>query len=95
MSENRRYRPNPDVSCGHEEDGAVLFNPDTGETTMINLSGRSLWGFLGKGPRTVDEMAAHLVEAYRDVTSVQAAEDAREFIQILTPDFVQESNVDE
>jgi hypothetical protein len=90
MNAPKRYTANPMVSCGDEEDGAFLFNPDTDDTAIVNLSGRALWALLADSPRTVDEMAAHLVAAYRDVSTEQAAEDAAQFVQALAPDFVLE-----
>ena len=94
MTEDKRYQANPQVSCGDEEDGAVLFNPDTDDTTIINLSGRELWSFL-ETPRTVGEIAAHLVEIYRDVTDEKAVDDATQFIRGLAPDFVLELDDDD
>ncbi|MBU0491994.1 MAG: PqqD family peptide modification chaperone [Chloroflexi bacterium] len=93
MTESTRYQANPAVSCGDEEDGAVLYNPDTDDTTIVNLPGRALWAFM-ETPRTVDEMAAYLTETYRDVAAEQAAEDAAQFIQALLPNFVLEANDD-
>ena len=93
MSESKRYQVNPVVSCGDEEDGAVLFNPDTDDTAIVNLTGRALWAFL-ETPRTVDEMAAHLVQTYRDVQAEQAAQDADQFVQSLRPDFLLEVDDD-
>jgi hypothetical protein len=86
-----RYMANPAVSCGDEQDGAVLFNPDTDDTTIINLTGRALWAYL-ESPRSVDELAAHLAETYRDVDAKQATEDATRFVQSLAPDFLLEMN---
>lgn len=93
MNPLKRYIANPVVSCGDEEDGAVLFNADVDDTAIVNLTGRALWAFL-ETPRTVDEMAAHLVETYRDVTAEQAAEDADQFVQSLRPDFLLEVDDD-
>lgn len=89
MTGATRYQANPVVSCGDEEDGSVLYNPDTNDTTVVNLSGRGLWAFL-ETPRTVDEMAAYLVQIYRDINAEQAAEDAAQFVQSLLPNFVLE-----
>ncbi len=86
-----RYQANPDVSCGDEEDGAVLFNPDTDDTAAINTSGRLLWAFLAE-PRTVDELAAHLIETYQGVGAEQAEADTAAFVESLTPDFLIEVN---
>jgi hypothetical protein len=93
MSESKRYQANPVVSCGDEEDGAVLFNPDADDTAIVNLTGRALWGFL-EMPRTVDEMAAYLVQTYRGVQAEQAAEDADQFVQSLLSDFLLEVDDD-
>jgi hypothetical protein len=84
-----RYRADPVVSCGDEEDGAVLYNPDEDDTAMVNLSGRALWGYL-ETPRTVGEMAAYLVQTYRGVTLEQALEDAEAFVRALVPGFLLE-----
>ena len=89
MSTAQRYQANPDVSCGDEDDGAVLYNPDTDDTVVINLSGRLLWAYLAE-PRTVEELAAHLVNSYSGVQAEAAAEDATRFVADLTPDFLLE-----
>lgn len=89
MSEPRRFRANPDVSCGVEEDGALLYDPDTDVGTVVNPSGRALWAFL-ETPRTLDEMAAHLVATYSDVTPEVALRDATRFVESLMPDFVRD-----
>jgi hypothetical protein len=91
MNSLTRYMANPAVSCGDEQDGAVLFDPDTNDTAIINLTGRALWAFL-ETPRTIDEMAAHLVETYKDVSAEQAAKDASQFVESLAPDFLLEMN---
>ena len=84
------YQANPDVSCGEEVDGAVLYNPDTDGTVILNPAGRALWAFMA-APRTVEQMAALLAATYRDVTSAQATEDVTRFVRSLTPDFLREA----
>jgi hypothetical protein len=88
-----RYVANPAVSCGDEQDGAMLFNPDTDDTIVINPTGRALWTFL-ETPRTIDEIAAYLVETYAGVTAERAIEDAIQFVQSLAPDSLLEMNDD-
>jgi hypothetical protein len=88
-SSSARYQVDPVVSCGDEADGAVLYNPDLDDTAMINLSGRALWAFL-QAPRTLDEMAAYLVQRYRDVTIERATADAAVFVRALVPNFLLE-----
>ena len=89
MNQFKRYQANPVVSCGAEEDGAVLYNPDTDETSMVNTTGRELWFFLNTA-RTEGEIVDHLVQNYRDVSAEQAAEDTKVFIESLVPDFLLE-----
>jgi hypothetical protein len=82
-----RYQAHPVVSCGDEEDGAVLYNPDLDDAAVVNLPGRALWAYL-ETPRTVDEMATYLASTYRDVTVERAAEDAAAFVEALAPGFL-------
>jgi hypothetical protein len=94
MHSPTRYMANPAVSRGDEHDGAVLFNPDTDDTSIVNLTGRALWTFM-ETPRTIDELAAYLVKTYRGVSTEQATQDATQFIQSLAPDFLLEMNDDD
>lgn len=91
MNFPKRYQANPVVSCGTEEDGAVLYNPDLDTTSLVNLTGRELWYFL-QTARSADEIIAHLVRSYRDVSVAQAAEDTKYFLEALAPDFLLEIN---
>jgi len=89
MNLPKRYQANPVVSCGIEEDGAVLYNPDTDKTSVVNLTGLELWLFLSTS-RTADEIIAYLVGNYRDVSIEQASADTKLFIESLAPDFLLE-----
>ena len=93
MSQEKFYQVNPVVSCGDEEDGAILYNPDTDDSSVVNLSGRELWDFL-KTPRTVTEIVEHLLQSYSNVSVEQATEDAELFVEALAPDFLLETNND-
>jgi hypothetical protein len=90
MKKEKRYQINPIVSCGDEEDGAILYNPDIDISSMINLSGRDLWSFL-ETPHTLAEVAGYLSQSYNNVTVDQAAKDAALFIKTLAPDFLIET----
>lgn len=89
MNQRMRYQANPVVSCGAEEDGAVLYNPDTDDTSLVNLTGQELWFFL-QTARSEREVVDHLVRNYRDVSVEQATEDTKLFIESLVPDFLLE-----
>ncbi len=65
----------------------MLYNPDKDDSILLNASGRSIWAMLSV-PRTIDEIAGHLLTAYPDVTREQARKDTEQFIQSLVPSFV-------
>ena len=87
MNREKQYQANPVVSCADEEEGGLLFNADTGDSSVVNLSGRDLYLFLGT-PRTAAELAAYLLKRYRGVTPEEASRDVKRFIETLTPDFL-------
>jgi hypothetical protein len=85
MSDTRRYLANPEVSCREEgPEGALLFNPDTDTTLVVNSTGLLIWQALGQ-PRTPDEVVAYLLETCDDVPAERVATDVDEFIQKLQP----------
>jgi hypothetical protein len=89
MTNTEYYKANPVVSCGDEgEEGAVLFNPDIDETSIVNLTGKHLWHLL-ETPRTAEQLVAHLTETYPDAPPDSAADDVRQFLDTLLPDFIE------
>ncbi len=83
MNENSRYLANPDVSCRIEdEDGAMLYNPDTKSCQVINAVGLELWQALSE-PRNRAELAVHLCDRYDGVTQEEADKDVKEFLERL------------
>lgn len=91
MNNEKFYQANPVVSCGEEDDGAILYNPDTDNTSVVNLSGLELWSFL-KTPHTITEMADHLLQVYSNTTEAQVAKDSKQFVLTLIPEFLNEKN---
>ena len=89
MKQQKSYQANPVVSCGDEADGAILYNPDRDITSVINLTARGLWDYIHT-PRTLNEMAAYLLDRYSGVSVEQATEDTELFIKNLSPDFLLE-----
>lgn len=88
---NGRITANPVVSCRTEgNDGALLFNPDTDNTLLINLTGIMVWNFISQ-PRTVKEIVAYITKSYSnspDQASIQ--KDIETFVADLAPDFIAE-----
>lgn len=93
MDETKRYMANPVVSCGDEQEGSILFNPDTDDMVVINPTGRAIWELIDT-PHTAEQIVAHLVERYQNVSAEQAAEDVQSFLENLLGDFVLEVQAD-
>ncbi len=91
MSQDKRYQANPAVSCGKEDDGAVLYNPDTDNSSIINLTALEIWEYLQE-PRTAGEVVQHLLRQYRGASVEQADKDLHLFIETLSPDFLVEND---
>lgn len=86
----KRYVSNPVVSCGDEgDDGAVLFNPDTDDTVIINQTGRSVWEFL-RTPQTLRAVASYLETQYQIGAAHRTADEVQAFLDTLVPGFVQQ-----
>lgn len=84
----RRYVSNPVVSCGDEgDDGAILFNPDTDETIVVNETGKSVWDFL-RTPCTPDEVVSYLKTKYHVGAEHRPAKEVEAFLKTLAPGFV-------
>jgi len=86
---------NPVVSCRIEGgEGALLFNPDTDDTLLINLSGLSVWKFLAQ-PHTVDDIISYLITTFSGSLDRSAVkQDVETFICELAPDFISEVGAD-
>lgn len=90
MSGEKRYRARDEVSLGDEGDeGAILFNADTGNVMVLNPTGRTVWQFLAE-PRTTAEIGAHLAERFDGVGEARAARDVAVFLERLLPEYVEE-----
>ena len=84
MSENTKFIANPDVSCRIEdEEGAILFNPDSDSTQVINPIGLDIWKSIERHPRTISEVISHIVDIYENVPSESVKEDVEGFIMNL------------
>ena len=86
---------NPVVSCRIEgEEGALLFNPDTDDTLLINPTGLSVWTFLAQ-PHTIDDIVSHLTMTFSGNLDRSAMkQDVETFICELAPDFISEVGAD-
>lgn len=78
-----KFLVNPDVSFRQEDDdGGILFNPDTDSLEVINPVAAAIWTFLA-APRTRAEVVAHLCEICEGAARGQVEQDVDEFIGSL------------
>lgn len=79
MSE-ARYLADPDVSFRTEDDdGGLLYNPETDTLEVINPVAVEIWKFLS-APHTRSEVAAHLAEVCEGAVPEQVERDVAEFL---------------
>ena len=77
------YVVNPDVSCREEgPDGALLFNPDTDQVLVVNVTGLLIWQALSE-PRTRETTLEALVERCTNVPEDEVGQDVNDFIDEL------------
>jgi hypothetical protein len=71
---------NPDVVLREEdEDGALLFNPDTNQVKVINNTALYIWKLCGSSC-SLTELVANLKEAFDEVPADQVEKDVQSFI---------------
>lgn len=83
MSDTTRYIRNPDVGLREEsEDGALLFEPDSGQVKVINPTGLFIWT-LCDGSHTVEDMIQAIQNEYDDVPLDVVTEDVQNFVSMM------------
>ena len=81
----RRFVRNHSVVYREEEDGAFLFDPETGNLKYMNRSAREAFLML-KGQEDVKQLIHHLLELYPDVDQKQIKKDVGSFLKQLEED---------
>lgn len=76
------YARNPDIVLREEdEDGALLFNPDTSEVRVLNATGLFIWKRCGGA--AMDELLAAVTDAFEDVPQGRVRSDVEDFVSGL------------
>ena len=79
-----KYMRNPDVVLREEdEDGALLFNPDTNQIKVINVTALFIWQ-LCDGTQNLPGLVAALQDAFDDVPQDEVAGQVKAFIEEMT-----------
>ncbi len=82
---------NPDISCRVESDDyALLFNPDTDNTVLIDHSGLLIWRFIDE-PRSINDIISYLKGCFSNCPDIDTLEqDIIKYLSDLIPEFVLE-----
>jgi hypothetical protein len=75
-----RYLCNPDVVLREEdEDGGLLFNPDTNQVRVMNATGLFIWNQFSS-PNEIDDVVATLKNNFEEVPIESVQKDVQDFI---------------
>ena len=80
--ENEVLEINPDIVFREEDDGAFLFDPDTGRLCYLNELGAELWKHFGRQLATTDVIEL-VADQYPEMPDNQIRQDCRQFIDDL------------
>lgn len=79
MDKSASLLANPKISLREEEDGALLFDPETDGLQIINPVGFLIWKYIQVHPRTRADVASHLRKVCEGVPANQLEKDVDEF----------------
>lgn len=77
-----RFTINPLVVFEKEDDGAMLFNPETGEIKLLNTTGAFIFQNLD-GKKSFPEMVKLLQENFEDAPKEDLEKDLNDFLADL------------
>ena len=72
----------PNVVFAHEEDGALLYHPETGEVKILNETGAFIYQLLD-GTHTEEDIVDELMKTFDQANQASVHADVREFIEEL------------
>jgi len=76
------FKQNDKIVYREEEDGAFLFDPDTGDLRYMNLSGRETFSQLN-GDRDIDKIVRTMMALYPEIEPSQVQQDVENFLRDL------------
>lgn len=81
VERNERYMRNPDVGLREEdEDGGLLFNPDTNQVKVLNPTGLFVWKHCDSH-HGIESIILKLQEAFDDVPEKEVRADVLSFLE--------------
>ena len=85
MDLEKKFRPNKDIVFREEDDGAFLFDPDSGDLRYLNQSGKETFLMLGED-HDVSKVIDRMMELYSDVEPQKIEADVKDFVKDLEED---------
>jgi len=82
MDLEKKFRQNRDIVFREEDDGAFLFDPDSGDLRYLNQSGKETFLMLGED-QDVNTVIRQMIELYPDVEPQKIEADVKDFIKDL------------
>jgi hypothetical protein len=82
MNSAPRYMKNDNIVFREEDDGAFLFDPDTGNLKYLNRSAKETFLMID-GRNDLAQITNHLLELYPDANSQQIHNDLEQFLEDL------------
>ena len=82
MDLTKRYKQNKEIVYREEDEGAFLFDPDTGDLRYMNQSGRETFLML-KGDKDTKQVIDSLLDLYPEVEPAQMQSDVEDFLKDL------------
>ena len=82
MESEKRYRRNEDIVFREEDDGAFLFDPDSGDLRYLNQSGKETFLLLGED-QDVNTVIRRMIELYPDAEPQKIEADVEDFLKDL------------
>jgi len=82
MESEKRYRRNEEIVFREEDDGAFLFDPDSGDLRYLNQSGKETYLMLNED-RDVNAVVHRMIKLYPDVEPQKIEADVRDFVKNL------------
>jgi hypothetical protein len=82
MESEKKYRLNEEIVFREEDDGAFLFDPDSGDLRYLNQSGKETFLLLGED-QSVSGVIRRMSELYPDIDPQKIEADVRDFVRDL------------
>lgn len=78
----RKFRQNEGIVFREEDDGAFLFDPDSGDLRYLNQSGKEAFLMLGED-HDINTVIDRMITLYADVEPKKIEADVKDFVKDL------------